>query len=362
MNSNNSRLKRFVYLITFLVLAAVVFSSSAGIALGQKMPKSVPIDDVNADDNKLCQDGGSLRSTQFCTLFRSYESNITSKNYLAARDDRNEMIKIVRGQIDSFYKQRKDKRNGRTRFFQTLLDFLEIGGALAVTIMNGERAKSIVGAGIAAMQGGRTAFNRNFQLLQTQTLINTMNANRATILTEIVGSFDKPVHSIQNEEGEDVIKPSDTFSWYDAKNDLRRYLLAGTIDNALDELLKNTGADVAKAEKQLRRVENKIVAGTIAPGTLAITTSAAAALTKLNAALKGTNAKAKQKATETLQAIVTELNENSELKDLLKAKQITADSKGADIIQAIIDLRGELLDEDEDLVDLIDAVIVDKSK
>jgi hypothetical protein len=239
---------KYLYLrnTVFLLLIVTLFSS---MLMAQKKPTSLKLD-VDGDDLQLCggqivvnnstkqnnQGKEGIGQSQFCVLFRSYYSKINSNDFAGAQIDRNEMIEIVRGQVDTFYKLRKDGRRSKIRIFQTILDFLQIGGDLAITIMNGERARTVVGAVIAGLDNGNKVYNKNFEVLQTQVLVNKMNANRAEILVEIFKNKSLDVRA---------------YSWYAAKNDLRRYLFAGTFDNALDSLVNETGADVADAEKEL---------------------------------------------------------------------------------------------------------------
>jgi hypothetical protein len=203
--------------------------------------------------------------------------------------------------------------------------------------MNGERARGIVGAALSGFQGGRTAFNKNFEVLQTQVLINTMNANRADIFTEIVTSS---------------ARPSSDYTWYAAKNDLRRYLFAGTFNNALDTLVDQTGANVQQAEENLRAV------GEISAGDLRTARNAQQSLLALREGLASDATK--EKALETLRAIVVALNENSEVRSALRVENIAVTSEGSAIRSGLILARGKLLQAGrDDLVTLINQTIVD---
>jgi hypothetical protein len=354
MNFRHSNFGRFVHFIAFSVLCFLIYSSSISMALGQKKPTALKLD-VDTDDSQICgtQGKGYLNGTQFCALYRSYYINLNAGNLAGAQADRNEMIEIVRGQVDTYYKLRKDGRSTKIRWLQTVLDFLEIGGALAITIMNGERAKTIAGAAIGALQGGRTVVNKNFELLQTQVLINKMNTKRAQIFTEIVQAKDKPVRAE---------KASDAYSWYQAKNDLRRYLLAGTFDDALDSLVRESGAEVVAAERKLRVVEKGLVVGEIGPGSLLESRNAAQVLIKLRTAL--TKEETKDAAQKTLRAIVAALSEDDErIAAELSAENITTSSEGETIRKALMKIRSKFLEAgDDDLVDKINQAIVEQSK
>lgn len=307
-----------------------------------------------SDDMQLCRGGGTgnLIGSQFCVLFQSYNTNLNSGNLDAARDDRNVMIEIVRGQIDSFYKLRKDGRKSKIRWLQTILDFLEIGAAAAIAIMNGARAKTIAGVGIGALQGGRPVFNKNFEVLQTQVLINKMNTNRALILTEIYGNLDKPVRPTKTQ------KPSDAYSWYGAKNDLRRYLFAGTFDNALDSQVKESGADVDKAERQLRRVEKRKIGNESSTELVDLSLDANEVLAVIDEKLRGAD-KDKENATQALKGILTELDKTPVFESFFKGKKIKSDSDGKAIYKALKDLLFNKSDDD-DLTQIIFEAIIAK--
>jgi hypothetical protein len=317
---------RRVLVLIFVCILAV------GSSLAQKKPTALKLD-ADADDKSLCE--GALKESQFCEYHKTY--NRPSSTEAQKRSARNEMIQLVRGQVDTYYKLRKDGRKTKIRWLQTLLDFLEIGAATSIAIMNGERARGVVGSALTGFQGGRTAFNKNFEILQTQVLINTMNTNRANIFAEIVTSS---------------ARPSSDYTWYAAKNDLRRYLFAGTFNNALDTLVDQTGANVERAERNLRAV------GEISAGDLRVARNAQQSLVLLREAL--TSAATRDKATETLRAILVVLNDNLEVRSALAAESISAASDGAAIRAGLILARGKLLQAGKDnLVTLINQTIVD---
>lgn len=343
MKSKHSGFRRCVYGITFSILCLLVYSSSIGIAFGQKKP-NVLSEDVNTDDKQFC---GTSTATEFCTLYAAY--NLTTASADAKKLARNEMIEVVRGQVDTYYKLRKDGRKTNIRWLQTLLDFLEIGTAGAIGIMNGERAKTVTGIALNIFQGGRTSFNKNFEILQTQVLINKMNANRAEIFTEIVGKKDLS---------------SADYSWYAAKNDLRRYFFAGTFNNALDTLVDETGADVATAEEALRIVESQRIIGATTSQQLIASEKSKQALKELSTDLSSSTATTSAAALTTLQSIVTELNKDEKLKQLLESKNVSATSTGTAIVTALVQIRRDLtiLGNDELVLKINNIIVKENDK
>ena len=350
MNSKHFCFGRFVRLITFSFLCLLVYSSSVGIAIGQKKPSNLKLD-VDMDDDGYCGKDSlngktQIEKNQFCRLYALYEPNKDGNaiGKATALNARNDMIDLVVGQVDTYFKLRKDGRRTKIRLYESILDFLRIGGELAVTIMNGERAKTIIGATLAGLDTGRTKFDKNFEILETQILVNNMIAKRARLLTEIIKNKDKPVRAA---------KPSDAYSWIQAKNDLRNYLLAGTFDDALDTLIKKSGADVVAAEKELALVtENDVFQAR----------NANEILTDLEIGL-GTD-DTRPAATKALRAIVIAINnddEAAEIKSKLEAAGITATSEGDAILKALKKIRRDfnLLDDRTDLVNRINQAIKD---
>lgn len=363
MRSKCLDFRKIVYLMSFIILFTLVYSSGTSIALGQKKPKTLKLD-VDADDKQLCVIGSSNKSdgdqvqyqnnpknkSQFCEYFDAYDAAKKAENVAGAKTARNEMIDLVRGQVDTYYKLRKDGRKTNIRWLQTLLDILEIGTATSITIMKGERAKTVVAAALNGLQGGRTAFNKNFEILQTQVLINKMNANRAEILTEIFKNRDLDI---------------DDYSWYAAKNDLRRYLFAGTFNNALDTLVDETGADVIEAERELREVgEQKLTtSATLTDAKLA--EDSAAIKKDLRKKLKGTDEE-KADALKKIKAIVTALESDDAIQKLLESKDITSDSAdGEKILNALRDIIIEQTREGRagrDIIAKINRTFIEQNK
>ena len=301
------------------------------------------------DDNN---DAGN----QLCLLYYSYLDNLKNGNSKEAMYDRNDMIDLVVGQIDAYFKHRKDGRKSKIRIFETILDFLRIGGELAVTIMNGERAKSIIGASLAGLDTGRTKFDKNFEVLATQVLVNNMIAKRIRIQTEFSVAKDKPVRAA---------KASDAYTWNQARNDLQRYLLAGTFDDALDTLVKKSGADVEEAEKNLRIVEKRPITGELPEGFLDGTRTAVEILNGLEANLTDPDPAVRENSLKILQQIIDKLLEKSgTIKEFVEAENLGDSPTGAAIVQALVNVRSKLDDEKDGdpLINALDLTIIEIKK
>jgi hypothetical protein len=314
MKLNSLVFRKFVYLIFYAALCCFVYSSTAGIALGQKKPGSLN-QGTTSDDKKLCAKGNN-NASEFCGFYNTYIANMDS-NPEVARKARNRMIDLVQWQIEIYYKERKDNRKTLVARLQMIFDILEIGSAAAAGIIKGTlRAKTVIAQALSGFQAGRSAGNKNFEILQTQILINTMNANRADISTGIESSKKLNV---------------DEYTWYKAKEDLTDLLNAGTFSDALDTLVKKSGADAERAEALLRAVTKKDVTGA---------RSANDILVSLDTALK--NPATEPAAASTLRGIATRLAVDPDIGPLLAAKGVTATSTGRAIWDALFELRGDL--------------------
>lgn len=248
MNSKPSGLKRFIHVIAFSILCSIVYSSGIGVADGQKRPGSLN-QGTTADDKKLCNvrnaDSGKTGDakekwlndeSEFCSLYKSYWIYMDTEP-AKAQKARNRMIDLVQSQIEIYYKARKDDRKKTVVILQTIFDILEIGSAAAAGIINGSlRAKTVIAQSLTGFQAGRSAFNKNTDILQTQVLINKMRSNRAEIALDIESKKRRNV---------------DDYSWYAAKLDLIRLLNAGTFNDALDTLVRDSGDRAADSEKAL---------------------------------------------------------------------------------------------------------------
>lgn len=348
MNSKQMYLRNAVFLLLFTIL----FSS---VLMAQKRPAAVDFD-TNSDDDRLCgfnssnksvTGKGDLTSTKFCRLYKLYLENKdgNANGLRIARDARNDMINIIQGQIDSYYKDLKNGRRTKNKWFQFVLDVLEVGSSTAIAIMNGERAKTVVGAGLAGLQGGRTAFNKNFEILQMQVLINKMNEKRARILTGIVLKKDDPVSA-------EIA--TDAYRWEEAKNDLRDYLIAGTYNDALDTLVEETGED----SKEAKTILKGLTVGEIPEASLGDSRSAAQIIISLKKDL--TEDDKKDTATKSLRAIVAALSEKNEtIKEKLKDENITVTSEGEVIRRGLIKIKSDFNSNGkDDLVTVIDKMII----
>lgn len=162
----------------------------------------------------------------------------------AAQLARNKLIAITVEQVDTAFNEYRKKTRKRTDTLSFIFDVLEIGASTAISIVGGARSKALVGEGLSFFQGSRSAFNKDFRFLERQLLFDKMVAKRSDKLAAIYGKLSKTTVE---------------YPWEQARSELRDYFFAGTIDEALSSLSRDTGAEAQTAEKKL--IAAKIKAG-----------------------------------------------------------------------------------------------------
>lgn len=212
---------------------------------------------------------------------KTLQATAIGANTEDARLARNKLIAITVEQVDTAFNDYRKKSRKRTDTLSFLFDFLEIGASSAISIIRGERAKTLVGEGLSLFQGSRSAFNKDFRFLERQILFDKMVAKRSQKLTDIYKKLD-----------EDTA----TYSWEQARVELREYFFAGTIDEALSSLSRDTGTEATQSIKELAKVTpgqyetsvtyTKRVAELFKAAKTGSPEAASAALTKLKAAMK----------------------------------------------------------------------------
>jgi hypothetical protein len=163
-------------------------------------------------------------------------------NPASAKLARNKLIAIAVEQVDTAFNDFRKKSRKRTDTLSFLFDFLEIGASSAISIVKGERPKSLIGEALSLFQGSRSAFNKDFRFLERQILFDKMVALRSDRLTAIYNKMD-----------EEVLE----YPWEQSRSELRDYFFAGTIDEALSGLSRDTGAQAKTAEAALKTAKEQ---------------------------------------------------------------------------------------------------------
>ena len=164
-------------------------------------------------------------------------------NNTDAKLARNKLIYIGVEQIDTvFNNYRKDDRKWRDRL-QFIFDFLEIGASTAINITKGTRPIAIISESLGLFQGARAAFTKDFRLAEKQILFNKMVELRSAKLGEIYENLNADVN---------------VYPWEKARGELKNYLYAGTVDEALNALSLDTGAAAKQQQQNLATIKNNL--------------------------------------------------------------------------------------------------------
>jgi hypothetical protein len=244
------------------VLCCCAYLVSGGTAAAQKAP-SVFNTDVKSDPDPCSSKSTSASNIEYIICLESTYRTAETTDKETAKRLRNKLIYISVEQIDEVFQGYRTKKRKRGEWLQFLLDFLEVGASTAIAITNGERAKEVIAEALTGFKGGRSSLNKNFKLLETQILFNKMVANRSARLKEIYDKLNNDVVS---------------YPWERARSELRTYLYAGTIDDALTSLSIETGDEAGDQQKALEETKRRagVFSAPTAAEVLASTTNAKA--------------------------------------------------------------------------------------
>jgi hypothetical protein len=239
MKNKKMRPRTSVYSTRAIVACLLGCLLSSSLVKAQKAPS---IFKTNKEDST-----SAMNMDYINTLEKDYKAKSGDEAKLA----RNRLIYIGVEQIDTVFNDYRKKSRKRNDLLQFLFDFLEIGMSTTIGVINGERAKSVLGEALSGFKGSRTAANKNFHLLETQILFNKMVTNRA-----------KTLGLIYKKLNDDTI----SYPWERARTDLKNYFFAGTFDDALNSLSIDTGAEANDATKDVQGLKIKTLAQ-LAPAT-----------------------------------------------------------------------------------------------
>src|SRR5436309_4835381 len=173
MKTKNIDSKWFFHRAAIFVLLLFILISQTTNIKAQKLPSML---DTGSTDPS------AFNIESITELKKQYDTKVQGSSDAereAARQLRNRLVGIGIDQIDALFFDKLKSDRKKIRLVQFILDFLEIGAATAISLTNGERAKSVISEGLGALQSSRTSLNKNFQLLERQILINKMEAGRA---------------------------------------------------------------------------------------------------------------------------------------------------------------------------------------
>ncbi len=124
----------------------------------------------------------------------------------------------------------------------TVLDMLQLGTDLAITVVGGASTKAALGAASAGITGTRTSVDKNFFYEQTvPVLIAAMNAARKKALLPILKGIDADLTA---------------YPFADAVSDLQDYYMAGTFVGGRQAIQKDAGVKEAEADLDIAQFRN----------------------------------------------------------------------------------------------------------
>ena len=169
----------------------------------------------------------------------AYSAKVEAGDLAGARILSDKMIDRIILNIDLNYRVFEEKFSLTRAGFNTGADVLELSIAMAATISNGERVKTVLDAALTAVKGTQLSIDKNFlQQKTTQVIISQMRANRDKITQRIFEQMAN--YSVQQ------------YSMERAWRDLIELFYAGTVQAGFTTLADETGQKAADAQNELQ--------------------------------------------------------------------------------------------------------------
>jgi len=238
MQPRSSRPFALIYFSTVIILCLLTCLIASTKVQAQKTPSIFKSE--GGDKSKST----SANNLTYLNDLESQYRNATDKE--EKKRIRNELVFIGVEQVDTVFNDFRKKSRTRNDTLQFLFDFLEIGASSAISIVKGERPKSLIGEALSLFQGSRSSFNKHYRLLELQTLFNKMVANRSKKLLQIYDNLNQ-----------DAVQ----YPWEKARSELKEYFFAGTIDDALNTLSIDTGAEAKPLQERAERAKRLGIRG-----------------------------------------------------------------------------------------------------
>jgi hypothetical protein len=304
------------------------------------------------DEVKLLITSLKAEATENADAMRAATSNKTCDDERATRL-RDNLIYIAISQSDIVFTNYRLKRRSWTDYFDLLMNFLEIGFTTSAVITNGARPKSVLSSLSGLVKETHSTAQRDLKLKENQIYFNTMEAKRSKIFKVIL---------------DQMTETDAKYSYPMALMDIMKYVKAGTLDDAMSELVTTTGADRRDAEitvKFARTIPGKVAT----PEVRNTTVNANNIVNNLATKVSTGSDTEKTSALASLQKIVdgiqkdaeltTAINGNTELKTLMD-KVVEQKNNGLSLAQAISDLKAAIYGVlAEGLVMKLNQIIID---
>lgn len=240
MQAKSLGFRGFIHFTTLTVLGLCLCLLSSTAVRAQKTPSIFKTEGGNKGSSTSATNMEYINSLE--AQYKALEASNQDADKARAKVIRNRLIFIAVEQVDTEFNNYRKKTRKRTDLLQFIFDFLEVGASTAIAITNGERAKDVIAEALTGFKGARTSFTKDFRLLETQILFNKMVSNRAQRLSAIYNKLNDEVLS---------------YPWERARTELRDYFFAGTIDDALNSLSVDTGAEASDSEADLEAIKER---------------------------------------------------------------------------------------------------------
>lgn len=239
MRAKSLGFRSFIHFSTLTVLGLCFLISGTAVK-AQKTPSIFKTETKDKDRSTSATNMDYINKLE--QEYKNNEDLMTDAGREKAKIIRNKLIFIAVEQVDTEFNNYRRKSRKRADLLQFIFDFLEVGASTAIAITNGERAKEVIGEALTGFKGARTDFTKDFRLAERQILFNKMVSNRAQRLSAIYNKLNDPVLS---------------YPWERARSELRDYFFAGTMDDAINSLSIETGAEASSSEAELAAIKER---------------------------------------------------------------------------------------------------------
>src|SRR5882672_8984080 len=170
----------------------------------------------------------------------SQATHAASDSTLAQRTAlRNKIVYATAKEIDKSYGAFKNAFFGERALAETTADLVQIGLGLAGTLAGGEAIKEILSAAATGVAGSRLSYNKNFfKEKAPDILLSRMDALRSEQWSRIY---------LQLAQATD-----ETYSLAEAERDLVTYYRAGSLEEAVQNIIAESGVTQKKADAEIK--------------------------------------------------------------------------------------------------------------
>jgi len=170
-------------------------------------------------------------------------SSSVSEYYKIASPTQKDRNKVISGRlvmIDIQYLKWLRTMTADQQLLNTSTDALVISLSLEAMITGGDTAKAVLSALAAGVTGVKTSIDKHYYYDKTMpALASAMNAQRKTVLVQIINGMNKPLEEYSFEQG---------------LSDLNDYYQAGTLMGAVTAIQADAGVKAQAASEEIKRL------------------------------------------------------------------------------------------------------------